>query len=238
MPDRILIVDDEQNILKSIEIILGGVGFTVVAVDTGEAALEQIQLEVPDAIFLDINLPGIDGMEVLRDVRRRHPDVSVIMISGQASIERAVEATRLGAFDFVEKPFSRDRIHLLARNAAEATRLKREVDRLRVGDYPDQILGESREIRELRETIAKVAQTDARVLIVGESGTGKELVASALHRQGARALYPCQLCSNSRRSDRGGTLWSGKGCVLGGDRRSPRTICCRGQRYALSRRDR
>ncbi len=186
MSDRILVVDDEQNIRRSFEIILGGAGFTVVAAETGELGLKMIEEELPQALFLDINLPGIDGMEVLRTVRRAHPQISVIMISGQASIERAVEATRLGAFDFVEKPFSRDRIHLLARNATEATRLKQEVERLRSGDGPDEMLGNSIQVQQLREIIAKVAKTDARVLILGESGTGKELVASALHENSAR----------------------------------------------------
>ena len=189
MVDRILIVDDEENIRRSFEITLGGAGFRVEGYGAGEDALAAIAVEAPDAMFLDIKLPGIDGLEVLRRVRESHPQVPVIMISGHATIERAVEATRLGAFDFVEKPFGRDRILVLARNATEAGRLKREVDRLRAGDVGD-ILGDSPAVRELRDTIARVAPTDTRVLILGESGTGKELVARALHEGGPRAKKP------------------------------------------------
>ncbi len=190
MNDRILVVDDEENIRRSFEIILGGEGFAVEQIGSGEKALARIAEERPSAMFLDINLPGINGLEVLRRVKDDYPDLPVIIISGHATIERAVEATRLGAFDFVEKPFSRDRIHLLARNASEAGRLKRELALLRAGEGSDEILGESPGIIALRETIAQVAPTNTRVLILGESGTGKELVATALHRGSPRAAKP------------------------------------------------
>ncbi len=189
MDDRILIIDDEENIRRSFEITLGGAGFRVEGCASGEDGLAAIATEAPDAVFLDIQLPGLDGLEVLRRVRETHPELPVVMISGHATIERAVEATRLGAFDFVEKPFGRDRILVLSRNATEAGRLKREVDRLQAGDVGD-ILGESPAVRDLRETIARVAPTDTRVLILGESGTGKELVARALHEGGPRAKKP------------------------------------------------
>jgi len=190
MSDRILVVDDEQNILRSLEIILGGAGFEVEGVATGEEALARLEARVPEALFLDINLPGLDGLEILRRVRGQHPQLPVVMISGHATIERAVEATRLGAFDFVEKPFPRDRILLLARNAAEAGRLKREVARLRDADADGEILGESPAMVALRESVDQVARTDTRVLILGESGTGKELVAATLHRRSRRAERP------------------------------------------------
>ncbi|MCP4545175.1 MAG: sigma-54-dependent Fis family transcriptional regulator [bacterium] len=190
MSDRILVVDDEQNIRRSFEIILGGAGFDVESAESGEDALAQLQRGVPRLMFLDINLPGIDGMEVLRQVRTLYPELAVVMISGHATIERAIEATRLGAFDFVEKPFSRDRIHLLARNATEAGRLKEEVARLRAKGGQDEMLGESPGIQSLREATDQVAPTDTRVLILGESGSGKELVASRLHRKSKRAQKP------------------------------------------------
>ncbi len=186
---RILVVDDEENIRRSLEITLGGAGFRVECIASGEEALVAVETDPPDALFLDILLPGIDGLEVLRRLRVSHPQVPIVMISGHATIERAVEATRLGAFEFVEKPFGRDRILLLARNASSAGRLQREVECLRAGDDRE-ILGESDAIRALRETIAQVAPTDTRVLILGESGTGKELVARALHEGGPRSEGP------------------------------------------------
>lgn len=189
MSDRILVVDDEQNIRRSLEIILEGAGFQAESAASGESGLAAVEADPPVAVFLDVQLPGIDGMEVLRRLRSSHPDLPVVMISGHATIERAVEATRLGAFEFVEKPFSRDRILLLARNAAEAGRMKRELARLREAEA-DEFLGASPPVEALREAIGRVAPTDTRVLILGETGTGKELVARALHRLSARIAHP------------------------------------------------
>jgi two-component system nitrogen regulation response regulator NtrX len=186
MSERILVVDDEQNIRWSLGNVLGDAGFRVVCAEDGEEALAAVEAEPPDAVFLDIELPKLNGMEVLRRLRTERPDVSVVMISGHATIERAVEATRLGAFDFVEKPFSSDRILLLARNATERARTQRELARQRTADV-ERLLGESTPMKALRDAIARVAPSDARVLIFGESGTGKELVAGALHRLSARA---------------------------------------------------
>jgi two-component system nitrogen regulation response regulator NtrX len=185
MTERILVVDDEQNIRRSLEITLEGEGFAVESAGTGEEALAAVAADPPDAVFLDIKLPGLDGMEVLRRLRAEHPRLPVVMITGHATIARAVEATRLGAFDFVEKPFSSERILLLARNAAQVGWLKRENAFLRETDG-EEILGHSPAIQELRRAIASIAPTDTRVLILGESGTGKELVAQALHRLGPR----------------------------------------------------
>jgi len=187
MRAKILVVDDERNIRASLKLILEGESFQVREAGSGEDALALLARETPEAVFLDVKLPGIDGIEVLSRVRGQSPDLPVIMISGHATVERAVEATRLGAFDFVEKPFSRDRIVLLARNATESARLRRENRELK---GQDEILGESEAISAVRETIDKVAATDARVLILGESGTGKELVARALHEKSPRAGKP------------------------------------------------
>ena len=189
MNERILIVDDEQNIRWSLGNVLGDAGFRVVCAEDGEEALAAVEAEPPDAVFLDIELPKLNGMEVLRRLRTERPDVSVVMISGHATIERAVEATRLGAFDFVEKPFSSDRILLLARNATERARTQRELARQRTADV-ERLLGDSTPMKALRDAIARVAPSDARVLIFGESGTGKELVACALHRLSSRAGQP------------------------------------------------
>ena len=189
MTERILVVDDEQDIRHSLEIVLGGAGYQVVCAEDGEEALAAVEAEPPAAVFLDIELPKLDGMEVLRRLRTTRPDLPVVMITGHATIERAVQATRLGAYDFVEKPFSRERILLLARNAAEIGTLGREIARLRTAEV-EKLRGACAPMRALREAIQRVAPTDKRVLILGESGTGKELVACALHRLSARAAEP------------------------------------------------
>ena len=184
---KLLVVDDEQNIRRSLAMILAGEGFEVLDAANGEDALLRLERGDIDAVFLDVNLPGIDGLEVLRRLRESGGEVPVVMISGHATIERAVEATRLGAFDFVEKPFSRDRILVLARNATEHARLRREVAGR---DGAEELLGKSPVMERLREQVDQVAPTGARVLLRGESGTGKELVARRLHRLSARAQGP------------------------------------------------
>ena len=189
MAGRILVVDDEPNIIRSFQMILGGEGFTVEGAASGEEALERLAAEAFDAVFLDLNLPGIDGIEVLRRVRADRPGLPVVMVSGQGTIERAVEATQLGALDFMEKPFSRDRVLLEARNAMELHELRRENLRLK-GDPLARIRGESAVMAKLREEVERVGPTEARVLIRGESGTGKELVARALHELSPRAGGP------------------------------------------------
>ncbi len=189
MTERILVVDDEPDVRRSLEQVLDGAGYSVVCAGDGEEALAAAAAELPSAVFLDIELPKLDGMEVLRRLRAEHPDLPVVMVTGHATIERAVEATRLGAHEFVEKPCSRDRILLLARNAVAIHELRREGARLRAVQL-ETLRGASASMRALRDMIQRVAPTDKRVLILGESGTGKELVASALHRLSARSGKP------------------------------------------------
>ena len=189
MNERILVVDDEPDIRHSLEIVLGGAGYQVVFAEDGEEALAAVEVVPPAAVFLDIELPKLDGMEVLRRLRAERPDLPVVMISGHGTIERAVEATRLGAYDFVEKPFSRERILLLARNATAIGEMRLEAARLRTAEV-GKLRGASAPMKALREAIQRIAPTDKRVLILGESGTGKELVAGALHRLSARAAEP------------------------------------------------
>lgn len=186
---RILVVDDEANIRRTLEMALSGEGFDVRTAPNGEEALALIREDDSGfaAMFLDVKLPGIDGLEVLARLREEGSPLAVVMISGHATVERAVEATRLGAFDFVEKPFSRERILLLARNATQAQQLKVENRRLR-GD--DEMIGDSPAMTRLKDQIEQVAPTDARVLISGESGSGKELVAKRLHERSRRAAAP------------------------------------------------
>lgn len=189
MKPHVLVVDDEMNIRKSLEMILSGLGFTVHCVGSAEDGLEVMAHHTIALVFLDLQLPRMDGMEMLRQLRQIDPQLPVVMISGHATVERAVEATRLGAFEFVEKPFSRDRIVVLSRNATESRRLRQENAHLR-SQSEDELLGESDIMQELRHTVDQVAPTDARVLIRGESGTGKELVAKAVHRGSRRAMQP------------------------------------------------
>lgn len=195
MPDRILVVDDEVNIVKSIAMILRGEGIDVTGASSREEALARLREERFDAVILDIELSAHDdpdhpgGLQVLEQLRTDQPSLPVIMVSGRATIARAIKATRLGALDFMEKPFSRDRVLVAVRNMLELQRLRRENQMLR-GDPLGRILGRSEPMTALREEIARVACTEARVLIHGESGTGKELVARALHDLGPRAAGP------------------------------------------------
>ncbi len=186
---RILVVDDERNIRRSLEIILRGEGHEVVGAEDGAEARTRASEGAYQAVFLDLKLPDTDGITVLKSLRESHPTLPVIMISGHGTIERAVEATRLGAFDFLEKPFSRERILVVLRNALESQRLRQENAQLQDRAEPE-ILGQSPAVQALREAIKRVGPTDVRVLILGESGTGKELVARALHRLSLRAAKP------------------------------------------------
>jgi two-component system nitrogen regulation response regulator NtrX len=187
----ILIVDDEAGVRASLGGVLRDEGYTVDAVDSGEACLQQLAQRTYDVILLDIWLPGMDGLVALEQVVARSPDVPVVMISGHANIESAVRATKLGAFDFIEKPLSLEKTMLVVRNALRQRQLEVEnrVLRLRV-DRRYAIVGESRVMLRLREQIAMAAPTNGRVLISGENGTGKELVARHVHLLSQRRAGP------------------------------------------------
>jgi two-component system, NtrC family, nitrogen regulation response regulator NtrX len=188
---RILIVDDEPGIRQSLTGVFEDEGFTTEAVPSGEACLEKVDANSYDLILLDIWLPGIDGLETLRRLREKSPHTHVIMISGHATIATAVTATKLGAYDFVEKPLSLEHTLLTARNALSHRRLERANDLLRE-QLEDRfnIVGESVPVKALRKQIAIVAPTNSRVLIYGESGTGKELVTRNIHFTSNRAAAP------------------------------------------------
>jgi DNA-binding NtrC family response regulator len=181
---RILAIDDEQSILESLKEILEYENHQVDIASEGEAGVEMFQNNKYDAVFLDIKMPKMDGLEVLDQLNQIAADVPVIMISGHGTIDTAVESIKKGAFDFIEKP-------LALRNAMERKDLVRETKRLKkkIAKTYD-IVGESEAIREVRDMIEKVAITDARVLITGENGTGKELVARWLHDKSDRADKP------------------------------------------------
>jgi two-component system nitrogen regulation response regulator NtrX len=187
MPASILIVDDESGIRESLGALLRDDGYEVEAASTGEDCLEQIERRGFDLVLLDVWLPKMDGLATLAAIQAREAAPVVIMISGHGNIETAVRATKLGAFDFVEKPLSLDKIVLVVRNALEYVRLESENRRLRAElEERHEILGNSVPMKALRQQIALTAPTNGRVLIYGESGTGKELVARALHASSLR----------------------------------------------------
>ncbi len=191
MPHSILIVDDETGIRQSLGAILRDEGYRVDAVPSGEECLAALARTRFDVVLLDIWLPGIDGLETLQRLNALEAPPLAVMITGHGTIETAVRATKLGAFDFVEKPLSLEKIVLVLRHAVEHIRLAAENRRLRqelAGRC--EILGQSVPMKALRQQIALTAPTSGRVLIYGESGTGKELVARALHAQSARAALP------------------------------------------------
>ena len=184
----VLLVDDDASIRDSLRMILEYEGYRVEEAPSGSAAIARVADSMPDAVLLDIKMPEMDGLAVLRALRERGYDMPVLMVSGHGDVATAVEAARRGAYDFFEKPLQRDRVLLSLRNAVEAWRLQRENRLLR--HEPDELIGSSLAIRKLREMIERAAPTPATVLITGESGTGKELVARALHLGSQRRDRP------------------------------------------------
>jgi two-component system nitrogen regulation response regulator NtrX len=191
MPATILIVDDESGIRQSLGALLRDEGYEIEAVASGEECLEQIGRRNFDLILLDVWLKKMDGLETLERIQELETAPMAVMISGHGNIETAVRATKLGAFDFIEKPLSLEKIVLVVRNALEYVRLESENRRLRAElEEKHQILGNSVPMKALRQQIALTAPTNGRVLIYGESGTGKELVARALHASSLREAMP------------------------------------------------
>jgi two-component system nitrogen regulation response regulator NtrX len=183
----ILIVDDEESILDTLSSILEDEGHDVITASSGESAISKFIENPPDIILLDVWMPGIDGIETLKSIREKNRDVCVIMISGHSNIDTAVQAIRLGAYDFLEKPLSLDKVLILIRRALEMQMLEKENMALRTSMARKwEIVGESPEINELKDKIMKAAISQGRVIILGESGSGKELVARALHNASQR----------------------------------------------------
>src|SRR5882757_3983979 len=190
---KILIADDEPGIRQSLSGVLSDEGFHVEAVETGEACLDTLARSIFELVILDIWLPGVDGLETLSRIQQIPPADRpvVVVISGHGTIVTAVKATKLGAYDFVEKPLSIDRILLAVRHALDHRRLHLENEQLRESaDGVPHIVGESVPMKALRQQLALMAGTNGRVLIYGESGTGKELIAHALHALSPRAGKP------------------------------------------------
>ena len=191
MPPSILIVDDESGIRESLGALLRDEGYDAEAVASGEECLDRLKRRNFDLVLLDVWLNGMDGLDTLERMQEHSPAPMVVMISGHGNIETAVRATKLGAFDFIEKPLSVEKVVLVARNALEYLRLEEENRRLRAElEERHQILGASVPMKALRQQIALTAPTNGRVLIYGESGTGKELVARALHANSPRSAMP------------------------------------------------
>ena len=185
--NSILVVDDEADIRKSLRGVLEDEGYKVSTAESGEVCLEVLKTRSFDVVLLDIWLPGIDGLETLERIKEREDQPEVIIISGHGTIETAVRATKLGAFDFIEKPLSLDRTLILIKNAMQARRLRGENREFRKQlEQKSVIVGESVPTKALRQQIGLMAPTNGRVLIYGESGTGKELVAHAIHNQSLR----------------------------------------------------
>src|SRR5215467_5954413 len=188
---HILVVDDEAGIRESLSSILSDEGYRVESAESAEKALERAARGDLEVILLDVWLPGMDGLEALSRLQALPHPPAVIMISGHGTIETAVRATKLGAFDFIEKPLSLEKIIVLVRNAIQQRRLEEENLLLRSElGHRYQVIGDSVPMKALRQQIAVTAPTNGRVLIFGESGTGKELVAHALHAASLRAKGP------------------------------------------------
>ncbi len=189
---KVLIVDDEVNIRQSLRGVLTDENYDCSAVESGEACIGELDRNSYEAVLLDIWLPGMDGLTTLSRIQDLPPDArpAVIMISGHGNIETAVKATKMGAFDFIEKPLTIEKVSVVLKNAVQQRRTDLELQRLRADTTSPEIIGESVPVKALRQQLKLMAGTNGRVLIYGESGTGKELVARAIHRFSQRANGP------------------------------------------------
>ena len=191
MKGKVLVIDDEEAIRKSLRMVLEYEGYEFAEAGTGPQGIEELRRQAPDAVLLDIKMPGMDGLEALQAIRVRDAHTPILMISGHGDIPTAVEAIQKGAYDFLEKPLESERVLTALRNAIERKRLADENLRLRheVEARLDMV-GRAPTLKTVRETIARVAPSHATVLIAGESGTGKELIAWEIHRLSPRAQKP------------------------------------------------
>ena len=187
----VLIVDDEEGIRETLSGIFQDEGYNVITAGSGEEALKVLKEQSPDLVLLDVWLSGIDGVETLQEIKKTNPELPVVIISGHGNIELAVKATRVGAYDFLEKPLSLERVLLVARRALEKRTLEME-NRALKEDLTRKLrfIGNSMKMQQLREQIDMAAKSNSRVVILGESGSGKELVAHILHENSPRAKKP------------------------------------------------
>ncbi|MGE5358284.1 MAG: sigma-54-dependent transcriptional regulator, partial [Bacteroidales bacterium] len=188
MKPRILVVDDEAAIRDSMRMILEYEGYEFIGAPSGQDAITAVERDVPDLVFLDIKMPGMDGLEVLGRIKAISDQLPVVMISGHGTVSTAVEATKLGAFDFIEKPLASDRILVTIRNAIDQIRLRDENRSLRRAvEVRHEMVGSSAALKQIVDAVRRAAPTTATVLIQGESGVGKELVARMIHRNSLRS---------------------------------------------------
>ncbi|HJX30704.1 MAG TPA: sigma-54 dependent transcriptional regulator, partial [Thermodesulfobacteriota bacterium] len=188
MKKNILVVDDESSIRESLSGILRDEGYEVSVATDGVTALKKVEEDPPDLIFLDIVMPGIDGLETLQKLKERFPEIYVIIISAYGTIETAVKALKYGAFDFIEKPLSLEKVVLTVKHAFDFFKLNQENWLLREKIFPTfRLDGISPSITKLKEDIERAAPTNASILITGENGSGKELVARLIHQHSRRS---------------------------------------------------
>lgn len=187
---KILIIDDERSIRNSLKEILVDEGYEVDVAENGVQGCQMVDKEKYSVIFCDIKMPEMDGIEVLDRLNEMGVDSAVVMISGHGDIETAVECIKKGAFDFIQKPLDLNRILITIKNATEKVHLVKETKTLKKKVYGQEMIGKSEPIIHIKDMIAKVAPTDARVLIIGSNGTGKELVARNLHQKSRRSAMP------------------------------------------------
>jgi len=190
----VLIIDDEEALVRSLSFALRGEGYEVQGVHTGADGVAAAAKLAPSIVMLDLRLPDMSGQEVLDILRRKHPHLPVVMISGHGNIETAVEAIKVGAYDFIEKPFQTDRLLIIVERAIEAATLRRENKelRLRAGSAAPvtELVGNSPFVQQVRQALDKVSPTNSRVLITGPAGSGKEVVARIIHNRSRRAEGP------------------------------------------------
>src|SRR5512147_1749264 len=185
---RILVIDDEPAIRESLKMTLEYEGYEFVGAPTGQEGLAQVERETPDLVLLDVKMPGMDGIEVLERLHAMNEALPVIVVSGHGTISTAVEATKKGAFDFIEKPFASDRVLVSLRNALDQGRLRDENRSLKKAvEVKHQMIGSSSALQQVMAAVSRAAPTNATVLIQGESGVGKELVARTIHRNSLRS---------------------------------------------------
>jgi two-component system nitrogen regulation response regulator NtrX len=240
MPADILVVDDEADIRDIVSGILEDEGYGTRTAGDSDSALAAIGARRPNLVFLDIWLQGsrLDGLSMLDEIHRHHPDLPVVIISGHGNVETAVSAIKRGAYDYIEKPFKADRLVLVAARALEASNLRREVAELkqRSGES-EELIGSSAVMSHLRQTLERIAPTNSRIMIFGPSGSGKEQVARTIHALSNRPKGPLS-CSMRRRSRR--TVWKSS-CSAPSRGTAPRARRRTGggaRRHDLPRRDR
>ena len=181
-------IDDEAEIRRSVRMILEYEGYEVLEASSGPEGVTMAERESPDLVFLDVKMPGMDGLEALQRIKAANETVPVVIISGHGTVSTAVEATKAGAFDFIEKPLASERVLVTIRNALDQTRLRDENKSLkRAAEVRHQMVGESPSLRQVWDAIKRAAPTNATVLLLGESGSGKELVARSIHRNSLRS---------------------------------------------------